>query len=105
MSGRPSPSKITRRAALGTAALAGTSLLLRPPTGLADVVKPDPAVFSRAVGSLSGESAELNSGRRFGLVGEDAIALDGPASGVVPKLASLAGRGRPSRPSRSIRGS
>ncbi len=87
MSGRRPPLKITRRTALGSAALAGTSLLLSPPAGLGGVVKADPAIFSRAVGSLSGESPELDPGRSFALVG---LQWAGPAEARI----ELRARGR-----------
>jgi hypothetical protein len=59
--------RITRRAALRGAAVAGAASLVRPAIGLgANSRSP---VFSRALGSLAGESAMIPAPRQFALIG------------------------------------
>jgi hypothetical protein len=60
--------RITRRAAIEGAALAGAALLLPPVAGAAAVERSD-SVSSLRVGSLAGESVPLLAPREFSLVG------------------------------------
>ncbi len=61
--------RLTRRDLLSAAAAAGAASLIRPPDGLASSFLGGSAVFSRDVGTLSGESAPLRAPRRFALAG------------------------------------
>ena len=69
MSGEGQGNRITRRAALRSAAAVGAASLIRPPGAVAASSAREAAVFSRWVGALSGESAPIAAPRRFALVG------------------------------------
>jgi N-acetylmuramoyl-L-alanine amidase len=64
-----STARLTRRAVLAGAAGAGAASLLEPVAGLAQSLGARPSVFSLWVGSLVGDSAQLQAARRFELVG------------------------------------
>jgi hypothetical protein len=68
MSGH-SAARLTRRTVLAGAAGAGAASLLEPVAGLARSLGEGQTVFSRWVGSLVGESVQLQAPRRFELVG------------------------------------
>src|SRR5436309_13839017 len=67
------PRDVTRRALLGGVAAAGAASLVRPVAGLAAARNLAPntgrAVFSAAVGSLSGESRPILARQMFSLAG------------------------------------
>src|SRR5437588_1448189 len=64
------PRDVTRRALLGGMAAAGAASLVRPTTGLAAAVLPTgSSVFSRTVGTLSGQSRPIRAARQFALSG------------------------------------
>ncbi|MGE5617363.1 MAG: peptidoglycan recognition protein [Candidatus Woesearchaeota archaeon] len=60
---------LTRRGLLTGAAAAGAASLLRPPAGLASALLAADTVFSRRLGTVSGESTPIRAPRRFALVG------------------------------------
>ena len=62
-------SGLTRRAVLRGAAAAGAASFVRPSGALAALSGPPAGVFSRWVGSISGESAAIAAPRQFALVG------------------------------------
>ena len=62
-------SGLTRRAVLRGAAAAGAASLVRPTGALAALSATPAGVFSRWVGSVSGESAAIAAPRQFALVG------------------------------------
>jgi hypothetical protein len=70
------PDRITRRAVLRGAAVAGATALVVPDVGLARPASPA-GVFSRDVGALSGQTAPIVAPRAFTLVG---VEWSGPAA-------------------------
>jgi hypothetical protein len=60
---------LTRRTVLAGAAAAGAAGLVAPAADVADAIDRRPSIFSRPVGSLAGESAEVVTHRRFMLLG------------------------------------
>ncbi len=69
MTGARPRSGLTRRTVLAGAAAAGAAGLVAPVAGLAEAIERRPSIFSRWVGSFSGESGQLRAPRRFALVG------------------------------------
>jgi N-acetylmuramoyl-L-alanine amidase len=69
MSGEEQASRITRRAVLRGAAVAGAASLVRPTGAIAALTPSSAGIFSQWLGSLSGASAEIAAPRRFALVG------------------------------------
>jgi hypothetical protein len=93
--------RLTRRTLLSGAAAAGAASLVVPGTGLAAAALRRSSVFSRAVGSLVGQSPPIPAGREFALVG---IQWSGPASARIALRAQAPGGGWTPWVTASVRG-
>ncbi len=89
----PPSSGLTRRTVLAGAAAAGAAGLVGPVAGLAEAIERRPSIFTRWVGSFSGESAQLSAARRFALLG---VEWSGPRGARI-ELRTRAGDGAWSR--------